>query len=323
MDDNAADGDVAVEPAMETDGELQKWADHEKCALLAFIAPYSGVRVNPISEAYASIGVHEEFGIESFLEKCKEKRTKKLHMLVNSPGGSVVSSYKVAKALRAQFDHIRVFVPHIAASGGTLIALTGNEIVMGIMSHLTPLDPQVPYKGTYISANTFLRSFERFKSMYGQMQSEEAPYPIRCMTEKLDPLVMEEMSGISAACIQYVREILESSGYEAGDAFEKACYLATAFRDHSTVLGPELLTKQGFKVVSESKHQKEWEQMRLWLRKYIGRSDVVHHMRYCLPKARVGGLARMARGLRANVEPRNGSPRRPANARKERSNGKV
>src|SRR5262249_42921638 len=160
------------------DNALQEWADRENCALLAFVAPYSGVRVNPVSEAYASIGVQEEFGIESFIDRCNQAKVKKLHLLVNSPGGNVVSSYKVAKALRSHFESIRVFVPHMAASGGTLLALTGNEIVMGIMSHLTPLDPQVSYKGMSISSNSFLRCFDRFTQAYGQLQPEEAPYPI-------------------------------------------------------------------------------------------------------------------------------------------------
>src|SRR5690349_10104416 len=98
---------IAVEPVAETDATLQELADREKAALLAFVAPYSGVRVTPVVEAYASIGVQEEFGIESFIERCAQARVKKLHFLVNSPGGGVVSSYKIAKALRLQFTDIR------------------------------------------------------------------------------------------------------------------------------------------------------------------------------------------------------------------------
>ena len=35
-----------------------------------------------------------------------------------------------------------MFIPHIAASKGTLIALVGNKIVMGEMAHLSPIDVQ-------------------------------------------------------------------------------------------------------------------------------------------------------------------------------------
>ncbi len=66
------------------------------------------------------------------------------------------SSYKIAHALRKTFNKIIVFVRHIAASGGTLLALTGNKIVMGMMSQLSPLDPQAESEEGAISANSVL-----------------------------------------------------------------------------------------------------------------------------------------------------------------------
>ena len=86
---------------------------------------------------------------------------KHAYLLVNSPGGTMISAYKIARAIRSTFDRITAFVPHAAASGGTLLALAGNEIVMGPMSYLTPLDVQIRYKGGFISATTFMKFFSR------------------------------------------------------------------------------------------------------------------------------------------------------------------
>ena len=302
VQDQTRHPEVAVEPVEETSDEIQELADKEQCALLAFVAPYSGVRVTPIVEAYASIGVHEEFGIESFVERCRDAKVNRLHLMVNSPGGGVVSSYKVARALRMHFNEIRVFVPHVAASGGSLIALTGNEIVMGPMSHLTPLDLQVGYKGHPISSNTFLRCFERFMKAYGQLQPEEAPYPLRWMTEKLDPLIMEEMNGATDTCLTYIETILQAAGYDERDASDKALYLVTGFTDHSTVLDRELLSKRKFRVVLDSKYPREWKVMRSWLKQYIGRSESVHHMRYCLPKKKRGSASRTPKMRRSRLK---------------------
>jgi len=295
-------GEIAVEPIEETNEEIQKLADTEECALLAFVAPYSGVRVTPVAEAYASIGVHEEFGVESFVERCKEAKLGKLHLLVNSPGGGVVSSYKVARALRVQFREIRVFVPHMAASGGTLIALTGNEIVMGLMSHLTPLDLQVPYGGALISSNTFLRCFQRFMEAYRKLQPEEAPYPLRWMTEKLDPRIMEEMNGATQTCLKYIERILRAAGHDEADASKKALTLVTGYSDHAAVLDRDVLAEHGFRVVPDSKYAHEWKVMRLWLKQYIGRSESVHHMRYCLPKKKGPGPPRARKGRGASLK---------------------
>lgn len=286
MQDKLTHDEIAVEPIEEADPAIQQLADDSKSALFAFVAPYSGVRVTPIAEAFASIGVHEEFGIESFVERCKVAKVKKLQLLVNSGGGDVVSSYKVARALRLHFKEIRVFVPHVAASGGSMIALTGNEIVMGLMSHLTPLDLQIYFKGARISSNTFLRCFERFVTAYDKLklQPEEAPYPLRWMTEKLDPLIMEEMAGASSTCMSYIETILLGAGHGKEDAQAKAHYLVTGFGDHSTVLHRDLLSEQKFHIKFNTEYPQEWKIMREWLKKYIGSAESVHHMRYCLPK---------------------------------------
>ncbi len=194
----------------------------------------------------------------------------------------------------------------MAASGGTLIALTGDEIVMGAMSHLSPLDPQFFYQGMALSSNTFARCFERFIKLFAKLQPDEAPYPIRCMTEKLDPLVMEEMNGTTQACIEYVIDILRGAGYPADEAIKKALYLTMNFTDHSTVLRKAALKEQGFKVVDESKYRKEWLAMRQWLRKYIASPEGVHHLRYCLPrsaKAKVAEVTALSKpGSRIKLE---------------------
>ena len=58
----------------------------------------------------------------SLITKIKEQTNcKKLILMINSPGGFVKSSYKMARALRENFEEIIVFVPYEASSGGTLV----------------------------------------------------------------------------------------------------------------------------------------------------------------------------------------------------------
>ena len=110
--------------------------------LMVCIAPYVGLKVSPTKTIIAQMGLSEEFTVETAINQIRTKTdATKLLLLVNSSGELVQSSYKVARALRKTFKEIVVFVPHIAASGGTLLALTGNKIVMGMMSQLSPFDP--------------------------------------------------------------------------------------------------------------------------------------------------------------------------------------
>jgi len=66
-----------------------------------------------------------------------------LDIVLHTPGGLVLASVQIARAIKAQRGKVTVFVPHMAMSGGTLIALAADEIVMCEHSMLGPIDPQI------------------------------------------------------------------------------------------------------------------------------------------------------------------------------------
>lgn len=71
-------------------------------------------------------------------------KAKGLDLILHTPGGSVSDTESLVSYLLNFFDRdIRVIVPQIAQSAGTMIALASKEIVMGRQSRLGPIDPQV------------------------------------------------------------------------------------------------------------------------------------------------------------------------------------
>lgn len=66
-----------------------------------------------------------------------------LDLFLHSPGGSVAATESIIHYIRSKFGkNIRVFVPQLSMSGGTMIAFCGKEIWMGRHSNLGPIDPQ-------------------------------------------------------------------------------------------------------------------------------------------------------------------------------------
>jgi ClpP class serine protease len=63
--------------------------------------------------------------------------------VLHTPGGLVLAALQIAKAIREHKAKVTAFVPHYAMSGGTLIALAADEIVMCKHSVLGPIDPQL------------------------------------------------------------------------------------------------------------------------------------------------------------------------------------
>jgi len=66
-----------------------------------------------------------------------------LDIVMHTPGGLVLAALQIARAIQAHKGKVTVFVPHYAMSGGTLIALAADEIVMCRHSVLGPIDPQL------------------------------------------------------------------------------------------------------------------------------------------------------------------------------------
>lgn len=66
-----------------------------------------------------------------------------IDLILHTPGGLVLAAEQIAMALCRHPSKVTVFVPHYAMSGGTLIALAANEIVMDENAVLGPVDPQI------------------------------------------------------------------------------------------------------------------------------------------------------------------------------------
>jgi ClpP class serine protease len=66
-----------------------------------------------------------------------------IDFILHTPGGLVLAAGQIAKALAERKAKVTVFIPHYAMSGGTLIALAADEIVMDANAVLGPVDPQI------------------------------------------------------------------------------------------------------------------------------------------------------------------------------------
>ncbi len=66
-----------------------------------------------------------------------------IDLIIHTPGGLVLASKQIAMALKNHPAKVTVFVPHYAMSGGTLIALAADEIIMDPNAVLGPVDPQL------------------------------------------------------------------------------------------------------------------------------------------------------------------------------------
>ena len=87
--------------------------------------------------------------------------TKGLDLILHTPGGNPTAAEGIVKYLHNKFgDNIRVIVPQMAMSAGTMMACSAKTIVMGKQSCLGPIDPQ--YGG--IPAYNIIAEFREAKA---------------------------------------------------------------------------------------------------------------------------------------------------------------
>jgi ClpP class serine protease len=138
---------------------LRKLSAHTKRNTILY---YSGwlQKPNLVRDPGVSLGISDadKNGFMSVIHKMDRK--KGLDLILHTPGGDMAATESLVDYLHSMFGNdIRAIVPQIAMSGGTIIALACNKILMGKESSIGPIDPQFGP----MAANGLLQEFERIR----------------------------------------------------------------------------------------------------------------------------------------------------------------
>jgi len=90
--------------------------------------------------------------------------SKHLTLVLHTPGGLTNATETIVEYLLQKFSQIEVIVPTFAMSGGTMVSLAADNIVMGRQSQLGPIDAQMPVGGRSVSARAIVEQFQEAQS---------------------------------------------------------------------------------------------------------------------------------------------------------------
>ena len=99
------------------------------------------------------------------------KNEKKIDILLHSPGGRPDATERIVEILRNKFDEVGFLIPHSAYSAATMLALSGNEILLHQSATLGPIDPQI----NGIPARSIKRGFDKAKERIRKEGPESLP----------------------------------------------------------------------------------------------------------------------------------------------------
>ena len=179
-----------------------------------------------------SISNYELDRIYQTLTKENADKTKNVTLIIQSPGGGIEPAYQISKVCKLfAKDTFRVIVPRYAKSAATLISLGADEIHMGPLSHLGPIDPQIgglPALGVARALSTIAEL------------SEKHPGSAEMFSKYLNQALTVEQIGycdrISESAEQYAERLLSTKANLPRKASIIAKELVHEYKDHGFVI---------------------------------------------------------------------------------------
>ena len=115
--------------------------------------------------------------------EAREIRRQTLFVILDTPGGVAEIVERIVRVLRKHYTEVKFIIPDRAMSAGTLLAMSGDAIMMDYHSCLGPIDPQLLRDDRLVPALSYLAQYEKLieKSTLGELSTAEL-----VLLEKLD-----------------------------------------------------------------------------------------------------------------------------------------
>lgn len=132
------------------------------------IAYYSGFLSKP---GISHLDINDEDKNGFMMAVHKLDRQKGLDLILHTPGGNIAATHSIVNYLQKMFSYnIRVIVPQIAMSAGTMIACSSRTILMTSHANLGPIDPHIRGIPSYGVIHEFNRACREVKKDINKIQ---------------------------------------------------------------------------------------------------------------------------------------------------------
>ena len=119
--------------------------------------------------------------------KQQKPKRKNLAFFLETEGGYIEITKRIATVLRKHYKIVEFYVPNIAMSAGTVLVMSGDAIHMDYYSTLGPIDPQLPKRdgSGLVPALGYLKKYKELmdKAQNGSLNTAEITY----LCSKFDP----------------------------------------------------------------------------------------------------------------------------------------
>ncbi|MBN8520331.1 MAG: ATP-dependent Clp protease proteolytic subunit [Alphaproteobacteria bacterium] len=183
------------------------------------------------------------------------KKQKDILLILMSDGGRIEPAYLISKTCkRLAKNRFVVSAPRRAKSAATLIALGANEIHMGLLSELGPIDPQI----SGFPALGLTNSLEKIANLSAKFPGSSDMFA-KYLAQNLKIHDLGYYDRLAESAVQYAERLLEGKKFLNGKtASNIADHFTNHYKDHSFVIDVDEAVKNlGKNLVKESEPEYE------------------------------------------------------------------
>jgi len=203
--------------------------------------------------------------------------TEVLDVIIDSPGGEANVTEKLAIMCREHCKVLRAMIPNSAKSAATMWAISSDQVLMGYLSEIGPIDPQIRMvdpqgRITFVPAQSIIDSVGQIHQM---LQAGVDQRVAIGLIQKLDPAIIDVANKAINFSMQFAERWL--SQYMLKDDHAKAKEIAEALSDnrrwlsHGKRIGIKEALDLGLKVESIDRKSALWK----FLWEYYGRAQMM------------------------------------------------
>ncbi len=157
---------------------------------------YATAFLNPVKLQFAShfmtIDLSDKDG---FYEIIRNIDSDKVDIFLHSPGGTAEATESIVEMLRSKFKVIRFIITGAAKSAATMLALSGNSIMMDDSAEMGPIDPQVRVRDRFSPAGSIIEQFDRAAD---ELRQDPSRLPVWL------PILQEFAPALLVECENYI-----------------------------------------------------------------------------------------------------------------------
>jgi hypothetical protein len=158
-----------------------------------------------------------------------ENRKDSLTVMLETEGGSIEVVERIADVFRYHYSkEINFIIPNYAMSAGTILAMSGDNILMDYFSVLGPIDPQVrrPSMGDrFVPALGYLAKYDELikKSASGKLTAAEIAF----LVEKFDPAELHQFEQARELSVELLKRWLVQYKFKNWEKTRTTCKVVT------------------------------------------------------------------------------------------------